>query len=77
MRVATDIGGTFTDVVTLDGHGICGWKVLSTPKRPDRAVTQTIRTLPAIASFSHGTTVATNALLERKGARHTKYKRGD
>lgn len=69
MRVATDIGGTFTDVVTLDGHGICGWKVLSTPKRPDRAVTQTIRTLPAIASFSHGTTVATNALLERKGAR--------
>jgi N-methylhydantoinase A len=69
MRVATDIGGTFTDVVTLDGQGICGWKVLSTPKRPDRAVTRTIKTLPAIASFSHGTTVATNALLERKGAR--------
>ncbi len=69
MRVATDIGGTFTDVVTLDGQGVRGWKVLSTPKRPDRAVTQTIRTLPAIASFSHGTTVATNALLERKGAK--------
>lgn len=69
MRVATDIGGTFTDVVTLDGQGIQGWKVLSTPKRPDHPVTQTIKTLPTIASFSHGTTVATNALLERKGAK--------
>jgi N-methylhydantoinase A len=69
MRVATDIGGTFTDVVTLDEQGIQGWKVLSTPKCPDHAVTQAIRALPGIASFSHGTTVATNALLERKGAR--------
>jgi len=69
MRVATDIGGTFTDVVTLDGQGIEGWKVLSTPKRPDHPVTQTIKTLPTIASFSHGTTVATNALLERKGGK--------
>ena len=69
MRVATDIGGTFTDVVTLDQDGIRGWKVLSTPASPDRAVTETIKTLPAVSSFSHGTTVATNALLERKGAR--------
>ena len=64
MRVATDIGGTFTDVVTLDRKGIQGWKVLSTPERPDSAVTDTIRTLSGISSFSHGTTVATNALLE-------------
>ncbi len=69
MRVATDIGGTFTDVVTLDRDGIRGWKVLSTPACPDCAVTQTIKNLPGIFSFSHGTTVATNALLERKGAR--------
>ena len=69
MRVATDIGGTFTDVVTLDQDGIKGWKVLSTPASPDRAVTEMIRTLPTVSSFSHGTTVATNALLERKGAR--------
>jgi len=69
MRVATDIGGTFTDVVTLDRAGIKGWKVLSTPACPDRAVTRTISSLPAISSFSHGTTVATNALLERKGAK--------
>jgi len=68
MRVATDIGGTFTDVVTVDQKGICGWKVLSTPQCPDRAVTETIRALRGISSFSHGTTVATNALLERKGA---------
>ncbi|MBW1739882.1 MAG: hydantoinase/oxoprolinase family protein [Deltaproteobacteria bacterium] len=69
MRVATDIGGTFTDVVTLDGNSIQGWKVLSTPKFPDRAVTETIRSLSGISSFSHGTTVATNAVLERKGAK--------
>ena len=69
MRVATDIGGTFTDVVTLDGNHIRGWKVLSTPDSPDRAVTETIRDLTDFSSFSHGTTVATNALLERKGAK--------
>jgi len=69
MRVATDIGGTFTDVVTLDKEGIRGWKVLSTPQAPDLAVTRTIRALRGISSFSHGTTVATNALLERKGDR--------
>ena len=69
MRVATDIGGTFTDVVTLDGNGIRGWKVLSTPESPDRAVTESIRDLADFSSFSHGTTVATNALLERKGAK--------
>ncbi len=69
MRVATDIGGTFTDVVILDQNGIRGWKVLSTPASPDRAVTETISSLSHISTFSHGTTVATNALLERKGAR--------
>ncbi len=69
MRVATDIGGTFTDVVTMDQDGIQAWKVLSTPAFPDRAVTQAIDSIADITSFSHGTTVATNALLERKGAR--------
>jgi N-methylhydantoinase A len=69
MRVATDIGGTFTDVVTLDQNIIRGWKVLSTPAFPDHAVTQTLSALSGISSFSHGTTVATNALLQRKGAK--------
>ena len=69
MQVATDIGGTFTDLVLLDEDGIKGWKVLSTPSAPDRAVSDAIKSLSGISSFSHGTTVATNALLERKGAR--------
>ena len=69
MRVATDIGGTFTDLVLLDEDGVRGWKVLSTPSSPDRAVSEAIKSLSGISSFSHGTTVATNALLERKGAR--------
>jgi len=69
MRVSTDIGGTFTDVVTLDQNAIRGWKVLSTPASPDHAVTQTLSTLSGMSSFSHGTTVATNALLQRKGAK--------
>jgi N-methylhydantoinase A len=69
MRVSTDIGGTFTDVVTLDQETIRGWKVLSTPSFPDHAVTRTLSTLSGMSSFSHGTTVATNALLQRKGAK--------
>ncbi len=69
MRVATDIGGTFTDVVTLDKNAIRGWKVLSTPTFPDRAVSRAMSALSGMSSFSHGTTVATNALLERKGAK--------
>ncbi|OPL15760.1 MAG: hypothetical protein AVO38_09575 [delta proteobacterium ML8_D] len=69
MRVATDIGGTFTDVVTLEGKQIRGWKVLSTKESPDRAVTEIIRGLANFSYFSHGSTVATNALLERKGAK--------
>ena len=69
MRVATDIGGTFTDVVTLHEGIVRGWKVLSTPERPDHAVAEIIRSLSRISSFSHGTTVATNAVLERKGAK--------
>ena len=66
MRVATDIGGTFTDVVMLDGNQIRGWKVLSTNESPDRAVTEIIRDLADFSYFSHGSTVATNALLEPK-----------
>lgn len=69
MKVATDIGGTFTDIVFLNEDGIQGKKVMSTPQQPDVAITEAIRSMPPITSFSHGTTVATNALLERKGAR--------
>ena len=64
MRVGVDTGGTFTDVVAEDGRIA---KVLSTPSDPSEAVGA------GVAAFrpdvlAHGTTVATNALLERRGA---------
>jgi len=71
--VAVDTGGTFTDLVALDGAGrIRTAKVPSTPDDPSRAiVTGLARLLPdgGSAVVLHGSTVATNALLERAGAR--------
>ena len=68
MQVGVDTGGTFTDVVAADGRIA---KVLSTPDDPARAVVAGLDELggerPAL--LAHGTTVATNALLERRGAR--------
>ncbi len=65
MRVGVDTGGTFTDVVAEDGRIT---KVLSTPTDPSEAVTTGVsRFAPDV--LAHGTTVATNALLERQGAR--------
>lgn len=69
MQVSTDIGGTFTDVVTLNDGTIQGRKVLSTPARPHKAITELLQTLGPVSSFSHSTTVATNAVLERTGAK--------
>ncbi|WP_208028946.1 hydantoinase/oxoprolinase family protein [Rhabdothermincola sediminis] len=67
MRLASDTGGTFTDLVTDDGRVL---KVPSTPDDPGRAVRQGIAALAAgpVHVLAHGTTVATNALLERRGA---------
>ncbi len=66
MRIGSDAGGTFTDLVDADGATA---KVLSTPARPSDAVTAGIEQLGGPpAELAHGTTVATNALLERRGA---------
>ena len=73
MRIGIECGGTFTDVVAVDGDGAvqATGKVFSTPDDPARAVTDALRELPAEivhgAELLHGSTVATNALLERKG----------
>jgi N-methylhydantoinase A len=65
-----DIGGTFTDAVVLDGGGITTAKVL-TAERQEESVIAAAQEAGArsVERFAHGTTVATNALLERKGAR--------
>lgn len=70
-RVGVDIGGTFTDFVVYDHLGVKTFKVFSTPEDPAQAVLDGLRRLsPTTGSIVvHGSTVATNALLERKGAR--------
>jgi len=66
MRVGVDTGGTFTDVVGDDGRVV---KVPSTPADPSRAVAAGMAALGhSVEALAHGTTVATNALLERRGA---------
>jgi N-methylhydantoinase A len=68
--IGVDTGGTFTDFVYLEGDR---WKVLklpSTPDNPAKAVLEGLRVIGGKGRrIVHGTTVATNTLLERKGAR--------
>lgn len=72
MRVGIEVGGTFTDLVAVDGEIVRTAKVPSTPANPDRGAMQAIDAAgldPAkIEELVHGSTVATNAVLERKGA---------
>jgi N-methylhydantoinase A len=69
--VSVDTGGTFTDLLLLDGGRLTALKVASTPADPAEAVLAGVRQLVGARPFLllHGSTVATNALLERKGAR--------
>jgi len=74
VRMATDIGGTFTDLVALDEESgkITLAKAASTPPEFHRGIADTIRKSGldprTVAFFVHGTTVVINALTERKGA---------
>jgi N-methylhydantoinase A len=71
VRVAIDTGGTFTDCVTIREGKLVALKVFSTPHDPGQAVLNGLRELGGAegAVVRHGTTVGTNAMLERKGAR--------
>ncbi len=75
-RVAVDIGGTFTDVAVEHGADLHTVKVLTTPRAPEEGVMNGIAAAMEAGGLSpadvgiiiHGTTLATNALIERKGA---------
>ena len=71
MRVGVEVGGTFTDLVAIGPDGIRVTKVPSVPRRPDEgafnALVQSEIPLSSIDELAHGSTVATNAVLERKG----------
>jgi N-methylhydantoinase A len=67
--LGVDVGGTFTDAVLLAEDGLRTAKV-PTARRQEESVLAAVAALGAegVERFTHGTTVATNALLERKGA---------
>src|SRR5271169_3173236 len=72
MRIGVDAGGTFTDFVVLHDDGRLElFKLRSNPHAPARVILEGLRRVAAgkPAAVVHGSTVATNALLERKGAR--------
>jgi N-methylhydantoinase A len=78
LRIAIDTGGTFTDCVWVENGALKTLKVFSTPDDPSRAIAEALRKIgeatkktggAAALTLLHGTTVGTNALLQRKGAR--------
>jgi N-methylhydantoinase A len=72
LRIAVDSGGTFTDCVWLEGGTLRVLKVFSTPADPSEAIAGAINRIAANGrdvTVLHGTTVGTNTLLQRKGAR--------
>jgi N-methylhydantoinase A/oxoprolinase/acetone carboxylase beta subunit len=70
-RLGVDTGGTFTDFVRIGPDGLVVHKLRSTPDDPSRAILAGATELGGAAGVDlvHGSTVATNAVLERKGAR--------
>ena len=74
MRVATDIGGTFTDLVCMDEQSgaLYSTKTSTTPANFEQGVIEALRKSPSdprdVAAFIHGTTIVINTLTERSGA---------
>jgi N-methylhydantoinase A len=80
-RVGVDIGGTFTDIVVWGEHGVLLWKQDTTPESPDRGVQAGLANVAAeleldlrsflerVSLLVHGSTVATNMVIQRSGAR--------
>ena len=72
VRVGIDVGGTFTDLVAVDGDSgeVRSRKVLTTPEAPARGVLAGLQALaPDAGSIAHGTTIVTNAIVEGRQAR--------
>ncbi len=71
LRIAIDTGGTFTDCVTLADGEVRVLKLFSTPGDPSRAVMEGLKRMGTgqVLQVRHGTTVGTNTMLERTGAR--------
>jgi N-methylhydantoinase A len=72
LQLGIDTGGTFTDFVLFDGQSLRVHKVLSTPQAPEQAILQGLREMGLSTDrlqVVHGSTVATNAVLEHKGVR--------
>ncbi|HEY7819305.1 MAG TPA: hydantoinase/oxoprolinase family protein, partial [Vicinamibacteria bacterium] len=75
IQLAAEVGGTFTDLIWTDGTGrVRTHKVPSTPSDPSQAVIHALdeclgKDAPLLRRLFHGSTVATNAVLERKGGR--------
>lgn len=72
LRIAIDSGGTFTDCVWLERTTLRILKVFSTPAHPSQAISEAVRKIAGSVNgvtVLHGTTVGTNTLLQRKGAR--------
>ncbi len=73
VRVGVEVGGTFTDLVRVDATGVRVEKVPSTPGQPDLGAMNALAAAEVdfalLEDLVHGSTVATNAVLERKGAR--------
>jgi len=71
MRVGIEVGGTFTDLVAIGPDGITVTKVPSVPRAPEEGAFNALDAsgipISAIEELAHGSTVATNAVLERRG----------